>query len=85
MALAYREAEKRVGETGTLKYLKAYRAVYAEQHLGERGVDVYLAEIDRQIREWEQGKKPPAIEFDVPMMGRINEPTLIQKIRNWFI
>lgn len=69
MAMVSKIAAKKTGGTGTLDYLKAYRASYELSAFGEHGTLEHILEVDAFIASWEAGERPNSENLCVPMMG----------------
>lgn len=69
MGLVSKTASEKAGGTGTLEYLKAYRASYELSAFGENGTLEYILELDAFIADWEAGRRPSTENLCVPMMG----------------
>lgn len=78
MAMVSKLAAEKAGGTGTLDYLKAYRASYELAAFGENGTLEYILELDAFITDWEAGLRPSTENLCVPMMGfadtRLSKP-----------
>lgn len=69
MAMVSKTAAEKAGGTGTLEYLKAYRASYELAAFGEHGTLEYILELDAFITDWEAGRRPSTENLCVPLMG----------------
>lgn len=69
MAMVSKTAAAKAGGTGTLDYLKAFRASYELAAFGEQGTLEYILELDAFIADWEAGKRPSTENLCVPLMG----------------
>lgn len=69
MSMVSKTAAEQAGGTGTLDYLKAYRASYELAAFGEHGTLEYILELDAFIADWEAGRRPSTEKLCVPLMG----------------
>lgn len=81
MTMVSKQAASKAGGTGTLDYLKAYRASYELAAFGEVGTLEYILELDAFIADWEAGRRPNTENLCVPMMGfadtRLSKPPTV--------